>query len=321
MSAGLELAASVYGALWEARRRGYAAGLLKPRRVPARVVSIGNLTAGGTGKTTLALHLGRLAAARGSEFAVVCRNYRPGPAGRGDEELLYAQALGEARVFAGSRKRAQAAAAAAAGAELILVDDGFSTWNLARDLDLVLLDRNDLWGGGRLLPAGWLREPRRALQRAQVVVISRLAAGEEPGPWLDQVRPYAPAAWLASARHRVEGTRALVGPPLAPGARVRIVTATGNPAAVAASAREAGFQVVALSARRDHHWFTPAEARAEVTEAGRAAAAVLLTGKDAVRWPAGPAAATVAVLEVAWEWVTGGEETERMVLGGEPYDG
>src|SRR5262249_32214250 len=161
-------------ALWETRRRGYAAGWFSPHRVGARVVSIGNLTAGGTGKTTLTLHLATRAAALGRRAVVVCRNYRPGPQGRGDEELLYANALGADRVRAGVRKRRLAAEAARSGAELILVDDGFSTWSLARDLDLVLLDRNDLWGGERLLPAGWLREPRRALQRAQIVVVSRL---------------------------------------------------------------------------------------------------------------------------------------------------
>src|SRR5206468_6398053 len=77
-------AAALYGAAWEARRRVYAAGLLSPQRIPARVVSVGNLTAGGTGKTTLTLHLAAAARAAGRNVAVVCRDYRPGPRGIGD---------------------------------------------------------------------------------------------------------------------------------------------------------------------------------------------------------------------------------------------
>jgi len=122
-------AAAGFGVAWEARRRAYALGLARPRRVAARVVSVGNLTVGGTGKTTLTLHLAAEAARRGLDPAVVCRRYHPGPGGFGDEEALYRERLGESMVFAGSGKRALAARAAAAGRRLVLVDDGFSHWD------------------------------------------------------------------------------------------------------------------------------------------------------------------------------------------------
>jgi tetraacyldisaccharide 4'-kinase len=305
-------AAAVYGWAWERRRDAYARGARTPRRVNARVVSVGNLTAGGAGKTTLTLHLAALAKAEGLDGAVVCRRYHPGPGGRGDEELLYRAAVGEARTFAGRNKLELAASAAAAGAALVLVDDGFSHWPLARDLDVVLLDRTDLWGGGRLLPAGRLREPRRALQRAAVVVVSRMGAGEDPEPWLAQARAFAPAALLAAGRHRVARVRDGEGRPAPAAGPAHVVTATGNAGAVAASAREAGFEPVTLSSYRDHHWFTLAEAN---RERDRASDGVLLvTSKDAVRWPAG-AGPRPHVLEVAWEWVCGGEAVERRVLG------
>ena len=111
----LEAGASLYGAAWEVRRRAYARGLVRPRRVSTRVVSIGNLTAGGTGKTTLTLHLARLALERGRDVAVVCRRYRPGPEGFGDEECQYVDALGRDRVLSGAPKHELAARAAAAG--------------------------------------------------------------------------------------------------------------------------------------------------------------------------------------------------------------
>ena len=325
---------SLYAAAWEWRRRAYARGWLKPATVPSRVVSVGNLSVGGAGKTTLTLHLVRLALARGIRAAVVAKDYKPGPDGRGDEGLLYSRAFASGQVFSGKGKPALAAAAAAAGARLVIVDDGFSTWSLARDLDLVLLDSQDLWGGGRLLPRGRLREPRRALQRAGVVIVTRLGRGEDPAPLLAEVRRYAPAALLAAARHRVRGVRPLAtsarpatgaagqpagtDPETTPGAgrRVWVVTATGNPGAVERSAREAGLEVAGRSAYRDHHWFRAGEIARERRWADQAGAVLLLTAKDAVRWPKDVDAGTTAVLEVEWEWVTGGNEVETLVLEG-----
>ena len=310
----MNVAASLFGAAWEVRRRLYARGWLAPRRVASRVISVGNLTVGGTGKTTLVLHLVRLAHARGMKAAVVARDYHPGPDGRSDESILYTNAFGAERVFTGRRKLEQAMRAAAAGCSPIVVDDGFSTWALERDLDIVLLDAQDLWGGGRLLPAGRLREPRRALQRAEVVVISRLARGADPSPWIAEARRYAPAATFAAGRHRVTGARRLGGAPVAPGGRVRVVTATGSPEAVAVSAAEAGFEVTGLARYRDHHWFSAAEARLEGRLAGQSGSQVLVTAKDAVRWPAAVTDPSPLVLEVEWSWVSGGEAVEQRAL-------
>jgi len=316
LSAALRAAAAWgLGAAWEARRRCYAAGWLAPARVPARVVSVGNLTVGGTGKTTLVLHLAEAARARGVAAAVACRNYRPGPGGVGDETILFRRALGDAGVFSGSNKRDLARAAAARGFPLVLVDDGFSHWRLERDLDLVILDARDLWGGGRLFPRGRLREPRRSLQRAAVVVISRLGPDEDPSRLFEEAGRYAPAALLAAARHRASGLRTLEGAPAAGLSRVRVVTGTGHPAAVAATAKEAGLDVIEISTYRDHHWFTVAQARRELARADATRSAVLLTAKDAVRWPPAARGKEVAVLEVEWQWVRGGEAVESRVFG------
>ena len=301
---------------WEARRRLYARGLLNPKRVAARVVSIGNLTLGGTGKTTLTIHLAAVARGRGLETAVVCRRYRPGPAGRGDEELLYRNSFGESTVYAGRSKRDLAERAARAGARLVLVDDGFSHWALERDLDIVLLDRHDPWGGGRMFPAGRLREPRRALQRAACVVISRLGPAEDPSPWIAEARRVAPAARFGAGRHQISRFRLRSGMTVEAPRRVRVVSATGNPQAVAASAAEAGLEVCAVSAYRDHHWFRAVEVREEAARAVRERADLLLSAKDAVRWPEGESAARVVVMEVAWRWVCGGQEIERRVMEG-----
>jgi tetraacyldisaccharide 4'-kinase len=308
--------ASVTASAWEARRRLYEWGVLRPERVSARVVSVGNLTVGGAGKTTLVLHLARMLREAGIDAAVVTRRYRPGPGGRGDEELMYRGAVGPGRTFAGANKRELARAAAQSGLGLVLVDDGFSHWGLERDLDILLLDRTDLWGGGRLLPAGRLREPMVAIQRAGVVVVSRLGPGEDAEPWIADVRRRAPAAWVAAARHEPAGVRSLAGDEVTPAGPARVLTATGNPRAVESSAREAGFDPDTLAAYRDHHWFTRAEAEREHRVAGTGT--LLLTSKDAVRWPEGAPRDRVVVLHTRWRWLSGGEEAERRVRGEAP---
>ncbi|NOT33951.1 MAG: tetraacyldisaccharide 4'-kinase [Candidatus Eisenbacteria bacterium] len=308
------VASAVYEAGWEARRAAYARGWLRPERVAARVVSIGNLSVGGTGKTTLTLHLAARARSLGIEHAIVARDYRPGPAGLGDETLLYRAACGESRVFSGRSKRLLAHRAAASGNRLVLVDDGFSHWRLKRDLDVVLLDARESLGREHLLPAGRLREPWRALQRAGVVVLTRAPRDLDVARVVEAARAWAPAAHFAVARHAALGIR-LGGQSLPSGRRVRVLTATGNPNAVAETARELGFEVTALSTRPDHHWFTPRDAAAEQDAAEREGAVLCLTAKDAVRWPLDREA--IGVVEVTWQWVSGGEQAERRVFEAE----
>lgn len=296
----------------ELRRLARARGWTHAHRVGARVVSIGNLTVGGAGKTTLTLHLAARAREAGQAVAVVCRRYRPGASGRGDEELLYRAALGESSVHAGRTKWKLARAAAAAGASLVLVDDGFSHWALERDVDAVLVDATDPFGGGRLLPAGRLREPRRALERAQCVIVSRAADPQVARAVIEAVRPHAPSARFAAGRHALVGVRTWDGEAAPASGHAHVVTATGNPEAVVSSAREAGFSPVTLSAYRDHHEFREHEARREVRAAG--GGCVLLTRKDAVRWPLPHE--RVRVLDVAWAWTLGGDAAEEMLLSG-----
>ena len=92
------------------------------------------------------------------------------------------------------------------------------------------------------------------------------------------------------------------------------MTGTGNPGAFERTAREAGYEPAGLTRFPDHHWFRAGEARAALASAARHGAVVLLTAKDAVRWPAPDA--TVRVLDVAWEWCAGGEAVEALVLNG-----
>jgi tetraacyldisaccharide 4'-kinase len=181
--------ASIWGAVGRARNRLYDSGTLKQRRLARPVISVGNLSVGGAGKTPFVITLGNLLKQRGVKFDVLSRGYGRStkgvlvvdPAGSarefGDEPLLIARSLGVPVVVGESRVEAGEAAEKQFASEMHLLDDGFQHRELARDFDIVLVTPDD--ARDQLLPAGRLREPLSALARADVVVLMSGAKPEE----------------------------------------------------------------------------------------------------------------------------------------------
>jgi tetraacyldisaccharide 4'-kinase len=179
---------TIYGGVVGARNALYDRGLLRARRLQGGVVSIGNLSAGGSGKTPFVLLLGELLKARGVKFDVLSRGYGRqskgvrlvDPAGLpqefGDEPLLIARKLQVPVIVGEYRYEAGCFAESRFGAQLHLLDDGFQHRALARDFDIVLITPQD--ATDKLLPAGRLREPLPSLQRADVVVLASGASAE-----------------------------------------------------------------------------------------------------------------------------------------------
>jgi tetraacyldisaccharide 4'-kinase len=180
--------ASIYGGVVGARNSLYDRSLFRAKRLAGAVVSVGNLSTGGSGKTPFVLLLGELLKARGIKFDVLSRGYgrqtrgalAVDPAGSahdfGDEPLLIARRL-QMPVFVGEdRFEAGRLAEAKFGPQLHLLDDGFQHRALARDFDIVLVTPRD--AEDRLLPAGRLREPLLSLRRADAVVLASGAAPE-----------------------------------------------------------------------------------------------------------------------------------------------
>lgn len=168
----------------------YNAGTLRARRVACRVISVGNIMVGGTGKTPMVIMLARMLKKRGWRPAVLSRGYggKRGkdigvvsdgcrilmdPREAGDEPVLIAHSIPEVPVIvAGDRVRAGMAALERFGTDVLILDDGFQHRRLARDIDVVLLDGNRPFGNGFLLPRGGLREPQSSLRRADVVILT-----------------------------------------------------------------------------------------------------------------------------------------------------
>jgi tetraacyldisaccharide 4'-kinase len=182
--------AAVYGLGARARRAAYTEGWLKARRLPAPVVSVGNLTVGGTGKTPMTACLARMFQEQGRRVAILSRGYggsRKSPTRLSDGDAIYfkppevgeeaywlARNLPGAAVYTGAcRFRAGTAAWQEFRPDLFLLDDGFQHFQLHRDRDIVLLDAAAPFGNGCLLPRGPLREPISTGARAQVLILTR----------------------------------------------------------------------------------------------------------------------------------------------------
>src|SRR5438552_1573362 len=190
--AGLSAASAAYRAALAARSACYRIGLLSTRTLPVPVISVGNVTVGGSGKTPLAEVVALALAEMGARPAVISRGYGRrsrgvrivsdgggvllGATDGGDEPVLLAERLPGVPVVVGeSRYEAGAVALESCGAGALVLDDGFQHRTLAKDLEIVVISGREPWGNGRLFPRGSLREPLSALKRAGVVVVTNPA--------------------------------------------------------------------------------------------------------------------------------------------------
>ncbi|HKA24286.1 MAG TPA: tetraacyldisaccharide 4'-kinase [Candidatus Eisenbacteria bacterium] len=281
-----------------------------------RVVSVGNLEVGGGGKTPCVLWWADALARRGVASAVVARPWGPKtPSGVTDEVALLQERLPHGVSLHTSPNKSEAARrASAAGAQVVVVDDGFSHRRLARDLDLLLLDARHPFGNGHCLPAGPLREPPEACRRADAVVLTRadradLEERHKTREWLHAAGYEGP---VLLARHRVLGVREAGEVRPASGLAVYCVSGIGRPGELAQAAGAAGLCVRGAREFPDHHAFTSAEWKEVAAQALSLGARLLVTAKDAVRLPA-EARAQVLVLEIAWDWMEGDLDPERLV--------
>ncbi|RDI99646.1 tetraacyldisaccharide 4'-kinase [Dyella solisilvae] len=267
--------AGLYGAVTALRRWLYRVGLLRSTRLAVPVVVIGNLTAGGTGKTPVTIALADALRRRGYRSGVVSRGYggtqtvptllgeAPDPAVVGDEPCLI-HASG-ALVAVGRDRPAAAQLLIAAGCDVVIADDGLQHYALARDVEICVIDGVRRFGNGRLLPAGPLREPMSRLQQVDFRICNGgvMATGDVPMQLLGgQLR--------ALADGHVKPLSELAGQ------TVHAVAGIGHPQRFFASLRSQGLQVIE-HAFPDHHAFTASDL------AFGDCKPVLMTEKDAVK--------------------------------------
>ena len=272
----MNAASSVYGLAVAGRNMLYERRWLPAKRLQGPVVSVGNLSVGGSGKTPFVILLGELLEARGIHFDVLSRGYGretrgallvdPGGSARdfGDEPLLIARRLEVPVVLGEDRYQAGLLAEREFGPQLHLLDDGFQHRGLARDFDIVLVTADDT--RDRLLPAGRLREPLTSLKRADVVV---LTAGASP----DRLSTRGKLVW------RVRRGILPTNVPSRPVAFCGIA----RPQNFMLQLRKAGIEPVAEAVYRDHHAYTENDIRELLAlKAKSEAGGFVTTEKDAI---------------------------------------
>ena len=169
----LGIAAHVYRVITWVRNFLYSKGWLKIHRADVPVISIGNITTGGTGKTPLVIRLCNFLRNSGSKCAILTRGYKADE-NYGDEPAVLAESCPGIQVVVNPDRVAGAAEAISKfGAKVLVMDDGFQHRRLVRELDIVAIDSTVPFGYGKLLPAGLLREPVDSLKRADAAVITR----------------------------------------------------------------------------------------------------------------------------------------------------
>jgi tetraacyldisaccharide 4'-kinase len=286
----LSLGALGYRAGVAVRNAGFDRGWREVARAGVPVVSIGNLTLGGTGKTPAVEYVARRLRERGLRVAILSRGYGA-TAGLNDEGRLLEDNLPDVPHLQG-RDRASLARIAVdeLESEVLVLDDGFQHRRLGRDLDIVLLDALDPFGLGRLFPRGLLREPVSELRRAQVIVLTRadlVSSGQRDAIRQRAERLAGPLNWV-TARHAPLHLLAEGGgfEPLdsAQGRRVAAFCGIGNPEGFRRTLSGLGYEVVAFRALSDHHAYTPSDV-AELAAWARSAGAelALTTQKDSAK--------------------------------------
>jgi tetraacyldisaccharide 4'-kinase len=265
----MNLLSLLYGGVSGARNLVYDTGWFTAR-LQGPVVSVGNLSVGGTGKTPLIIYLGEQLKQRGLQFDVLSRGYGRetkgvrlvDPAGSardfGDEPLLIVRKLGVPVIVGESRYHAGLMAEKKFGPQLHLLDDGFQHRQLHRDLDIVLLGDGDL--EDTLLPAGRLREPASALGRADVVIATNDGAAEK----LKGIRTS-----VLSMKRRLEIE-------LPAGSQIAFC-GIARPHGFFAGLRDAGVKVVAERAFRDHHAYSDADIKELLAMRGSSGAVGFVT--------------------------------------------
>jgi tetraacyldisaccharide 4'-kinase len=296
----------MYGAAVFARNALYRLGTLKSRKLSCRVISIGNLTLGGTGKTPMVIAVAGLLSENRKHPAVISRGY-----GRQDEAkilvvsdgqslLVDARTGGDEPVLIGSKlsgvpvvvgnKRYEAAQFVLKRfhPDIVILDDGFQHLKLRRDLDIVLVDAADPFGNGKLFPAGILREPVTALRRAHAVVITRADASGSVEELRENIRRISVAPVFTSFHRpvdlvadRISGFKPLS---VLRGTRVLALSGIARPASFLSLLTSLGAFIAAECAYPDHHDYKKSDL-VEVFQkaADHAADMIVTTEKDAIR--------------------------------------
>jgi len=297
----------MYRCAIQLRLFAYKKGLLKAKSLPAFVVSVGNITTGGTGKTPFVAMLSEWAARHGFRTAILSRGYKrkskqkplivsngkgqiPSAYDAGDEPILLAKKLPSTPVLVSKDRYAIGAMALRLfNSELLLLDDGYQHLSLKRDLNVLLIDAKRQFGNGSLLPMGPLREPFKRINRADLIVISRCSEQDRGDDLVEFIRQTAPAKPILYSRHLPDTilfpqTGEVHPPHILEGKKVMAFAGIAYPDDFLEMITGLGAQVVEFTGYPDHHAYNDSDLKELGAWSRRSEVDFLLTTeKDWVR--------------------------------------
>jgi tetraacyldisaccharide 4'-kinase len=304
------------------RNRQFDSGRRPAVKVGVPVVSVGNLTLGGTGKTPAVEWIAQWFSRRGPRVGLVSRGYKSAAGNKNDEAMELEQRLPDVPHLQNPDRVAAAQAAISdAKCQLLVLDDAFQHRRIARDLDIVLIDASEPFGFEHLFPRGTLREPLAGLARAQYALLTRadLVDIAERSRIRSIAKSYAPnVAWgecrhapmhLLSADGKVQPLDSLRSQPIA------AFCGIGNPAAFRETLKQCGYNVAAFREFPDHHRYSESDI-AELSRWAEAqdAAAVVCTHKDLVKINAATLSGKpLFAVVIGLEFLAGEQELEQLL--------
>ncbi len=287
-----------YYAVIRLRELLYRRGVLETTTLPVPVISVGNITVGGTGKTPFLELLAKILLDRGKKVAILSRGYAGLKVGENqvnDEYLELSERLPNAPILLGKDRVSNAKKALEdSGPDCLLLDDGFQHWRLARDLDIVMIDGLEPFGNGRLVPAGTLREPLASLNRANLVILSHTdlcrpaeiqAIKKRLAELAEKTNRHIPV--LEAVHHPLhleDMTARHIEISWLKDKKVYAFCGLGNPKSFEKTLRLMGVDMVRFKDFPDHHHYSKNELLSMDNEAsGLGADAVITTQKDFVK--------------------------------------
>jgi len=266
----------------------------RPRRFNCKVIGIGNITLGGTGKTVLVEYVARCLKEHGHKTAIITRGYKRNPTSydsMGDEPFMLSKSLIDVPVIVDSdRVRAIDSAIKNYSIDTVILDDAFQQWKIKKDLEIVAIDVINPFGNRHMLPRGILREPLAGLKRADEFILTKTNINPDSEELIGYLKSINPAAGIFESRHKQTGFYKIGGDAnLLPldafkGRRAVLFSGIGDPDSFTSLIEQLGIKVEAAFKSRDHYNYTQQDIESIIRKSQEERVDIIITTeKDAAR--------------------------------------
>ena len=335
----LVISSKIYHTIVEIRDLLYRNGIFREYKLDARVISVGNITWGGTGKTNLVLFLAEKLTSGNHKVAILIRGYKRKEKGTmivqpgakdipwqevGDEAKLLASRLDSVPIIVGKdRVKSGRKAIDRYSADFLILDDGFQHRRLERDIDIVMLDSQDPFGNEKLIPAGKLREPLENIKRANVLVLNRAQSGHNKMELIHRLRKHNPIAPIVETEYAVEKIYELkdknktILPEEMKDKKILGFCGIGNPWGFKRTLEDLGAKILEFIVFPDHYAYREKDMRKiEKGAQDKGVEFILTTEKDNMRlFPTSKISSPIYIVRIQTKIISGEKELWDRIYG------